>query len=250
MRFQDQIVAVTGGSTGIGYSAAEAFIAEGASRVYVTGRTAGTLNEAANKLGNRAVPVIADVGTAAGRQSLKAAIEANGDRLDVLFANAGIAEFNKFEETDEAFFDRTFDINVKGVYFTVQSLLPVLKDGGAVVLTGSVVSNKGMADLSVYNASKAAVRSFARSLANDLKARKIRVNTLSPGVTRTPIMAKGLKLDAAAVAGFEAKVAVDAPAGRVAEPSEIAEAALFLASSAAGYINGVELSVDGGLTQV
>ena len=250
MRFQNQIVAVTGGSTGIGYSAAEAFVAEGAARVYITGRTAGTLQAAADRLGNRAVAVVADVGTSAGRQALKAAIEANGDRLDVVFANAGIAEFNTFEETDEAFFDRTFAINVKGVYFTVQSLLPLIKDGGSVVLTGSIVGNKGMPNLSVYNASKAAVRSFARSLANDLKARKIRVNTLSPGATRTPIMDHGLKLGTDGIADFEAMLAANAPAGRMGVPAEIAEAALFLASPAASYVNGVELSVDGGLAQV
>ncbi|MDR3496650.1 MAG: SDR family oxidoreductase [Ancalomicrobiaceae bacterium] len=249
MRFQDQIIAVTGGSTGIGYSAAEAFIAEGASRVYITGRTAGTLQTAASQLGNRAVAVVADVGTSAGRQALKAAIEANGDRLDVLFANAGIAEFRGFAETDEALFDRVFDINVKGVYFTIHTLLPLIRDGGSIVLTGSISGYTGMANTSVYSASKAAVRSFARTLASDLKARKIRVNTLSPGATLTPIFGK-VSLSEAEVAGFQAMLETRAPAGRIGQPEEIADAALFLASSGASYINGVELSVDGGLAQV
>lgn len=250
MRFTNSIAAVTGGSTGIGYATAEAFIAEGAARVYITGRTEGTLREAAQKLGNRAVPVIADVGTATGRKALVAAIEANGDTLDVLFANAGIAESRPFHESDETFFDRTFDINVKGVYFTVQTLLPLIKDGGSIVLNASVVSNKGMPNLSVYNASKAAVRSFARSLASDLKARRIRVNALSPGATVTPIMQTGLKLTEEDLAGFEAYVSANTPSGRMGQPSEIAEGALFLASPAASYVNGVELSVDGGFAQV
>lgn len=250
MRFSQSTVVVTGGSTGIGFAAAEAFLAEGAARVYITGRTEGTLREAAQRLGNRAVPVVADVGVASGRKALVAAVEANGDTLDVLFANAGIAEMRAFEESDEAFFDRTFDINVKGLYFTVQSLLPLIRDGGSIVLNASVVSGKGMPNLSVYNASKAAVRSFARSLASDLKTRGIRVNALSPGATVTPIMQVGLKLSAEELAGFEGYIAANAPAGRMGQPAEIAEGALFLASPAASYVNGIELAVDGGLAQV
>ncbi|WP_181699194.1 SDR family oxidoreductase [Chthonobacter albigriseus] len=250
MRFTNSVVVVTGGSTGIGFSAAEAFVAEGAVRVYITGRTADTLQAAAGRLGNRAVPVVADVGTEAGRRALVSAIEANGDRIDVLFANAGIAESRPFAESDESFFDRTFDINVKGVFFTVQSLLPLLNDGGSVVLNASIVGNKGMPNLSVYNASKAAVRSFARSLANDLKPRRIRVNALSPGATLTPIMQNGLKLDQSGIDAFEAMLAANAPAGRMGQPAEIAAGALFLASPAASYVNGIELSVDGGLAQV
>ncbi len=249
MRFQDQIIAVTGGSTGIGYSAAEAFIAEGASRVYITGRTAATLTTAANELGNRAVSVIADVGTTAGRQALKAAVEANGDHLDVLFANAGIAEFRSFEETDEALFDRVFDINVKGVYFTIQTLLPLIRDGGSIVLTGSISGYTGMANTSIYSATKAAVRSFARTLASDLKDRKIRVNTLSPGATLTPIFGK-VNFSEAEIAGFQAMLESRAPAGRIGRPEEVAAAALFLASPQASYVNGVDFSVDGGLAQV
>ncbi|WP_137132986.1 SDR family oxidoreductase [Rhizobium sp. FY34] len=248
--FKNQVVVVTGGSTGIGLSAARLFLAGGAKVVYVTGRNSGNLDKAVKTLGDGATGVVADVAKPADLEALKARIEADGHKLDVLVANAGIAENNDLGATDEALFDRIFDINVKGVYYTVQTLLPVLKDGSSIVLTGSIVGNKGMPRLSAYNASKAAVRSFARSFASDLKARAIRVNTVSPGVTRTPIMENGLKMDEDAINGFAAYLKEAAPLGRMAHPDEIAEAILFLASSKASYITGVELSVDGGLAQI
>ncbi len=168
----------------------------------------------------------------------------------MLFANAGVATNNVFGQTSRAQFDALFDTNVKGMFFTVQAMLPLLNDAAAVVLNASVAGSKGMPDLSVYNASKAAVRSLARSLATDLKARRIRVNTISPGVTRTPILANGLGMGAEQIAGLEQFLHGAAPAGRMGEPEEIAMAVLFLASDAASYINGAELSVDGGLAQV
>lgn len=249
-RFINQVAVVTGGSTGIGLSIAKALLAEGAKRVYVTGRTEQSLSEAVAALGDRAVAVVSDVAKLSDLHKLQSTIEQHGDRLDAVFANAGIAENNSFGETAEAEFYKTFDINVKGVFFTVQMLLPLLKDGGAVVLTASIVANKGMENLSLYSASKAAVRSFARSWANDLKGRKIRVNALSPGLTRTPIMENGLKWDAARIAELSAYAAQAVPAGYVAQPDDIATAALFLASDDARYVNGVELAVDGGLTQI
>ncbi|WP_237154613.1 glucose 1-dehydrogenase [Oryzibacter oryziterrae] len=248
-RFLDQVVLVTGGSTGIGLAAAQLFVKEGA-KVYITGRNADSLEAARATLGPKAVAVRSDVASLADLNALRDQISAAGDRLDVIVANAGIAERNTFGETDEAAFDKTFDINVKGLFFTVQTMLPLLKDGGSVVLTASIVANKGMPNLSLYNASKAAVRSFARSWSNDLKARRIRVNAVSPGPVETPIMANGLKMDAAQVDGFKAAVAQSAPLGRFGEPEEIADAIAFLASPAASYITGVELSVDGGLAQV
>lgn len=249
-RFINQVAVVTGGSTGIGFAIAQALLAEGAKRVYITGRTAKTLDEATTTLGPLAVGVVSDVANLNDLQKLKSEIDKRGDQLDVVFANAGIAENNHFGDTTEMEFSKTFDINVKGMFFTVQTLLPLLKQGSSVVLTGSIVANKGMENLSLYNASKAAVRSFARSWANDLKARKIRVNTISPGLTETPIMKNGLKMDDAQLAALHEHAKGVVPLGYVAQPNEIASAALFLASADAAYINGIELDVDGGLAQI
>lgn len=248
--FTNQVAVVTGGSTGIGQAIAKALLEQGARRVYVTGRSAHNLDQAVTALGPNAVAVVSDVASLGDLQKLKAEIEQRGDQLDAVFANAGIAEKNELGATSEAELARTFDINVKGVFFTVQTLLPLLKDGGSVVLTASIVANKGMENLSLYSASKAAVRSFARSWANDLKGRKIRVNTLSPGMTRTPIMENGLKMNAEQIAGLADYAKAVIPLGYIAQPEEIASAAVFLASSAAQYINGIELTVDGGMTQI
>lgn len=249
-KFLNQIAVVTGGSTGIGFAIANALLAEGAKRVYITGRSTESLNQAVSALGDRAVPVVSDVARLSELQKLKVEIEKQGDKLDTVFANAGIAENTLFGEAAEEDFGKTFDINVKGVFFTVQTLLPLLKDGASVVLTGSIVANKGMENLSLYNASKAAVRSFARSWANDLKGRKIRVNVLSPGFTRTPIQENSLKMDEAQIASLRDYAAQVVPLGYMAQPEDIASAALFLASQDARYVNGVELAVDGGFSQI
>jgi NAD(P)-dependent dehydrogenase (short-subunit alcohol dehydrogenase family) len=248
--FINQVALVTGGSTGIGLAIAQQLLAAGAERVYITGRSPKTLDAAASALGPKAVALVSDVSSLDDLQQLKAEIENRGDKLDAVFANAGIAEYNQFGETTEAEYVKTFDINVKGVFFSVQTLLPLLKDGGSVVLTASIVANKGMENLSLYNASKAAVRSFARTWANELRDRKIRVNALSPGLTRTPIMENGLKWDAERLAATQEHAKTAVPLGYIAEPGEIASAAIFLASEDAKYINGIELTVDGGLTQI
>ncbi len=249
-QFMNQVAVVTGGSTGIGLAIAKALLTEGAKRVYITGRSVKSLDAAVTSLGQGAVAVASDVAKLSDLQKLKSEIEKQGDQLDAVFANAGIAEYSHFGEATEADFIKTFDINVKGVFFTVQTLLPLLKDGGSVVLTASIVANKGMENLSIYSASKAAVRSFARSWANDLKERKIRVNALSPGLTRTPIMENGLKWDEAQIAEVSDYAKGAVPLGYVAQPEDIATAALFLASHEARYVNGVELTVDGGLSQI
>lgn len=249
-KFMNQVAVVTGGSTGIGFSIAKALLADGARRVYITGRSAKSLDRAVTSLGQGAVAVVSDVAKLSDLEKLKGEIEKQGDRIDVLFANAGIAENNQLGETSETDFSKTFDINVRGVFFTVQTLLPLLKDGGCMVLTASIVANKGMENLSLYSASKAAVRSFARTWANDLKGRKIRVNALSPGFTRTPIMENGLKWDESQIAALRDYAAQAVPLGYVAQPEDIASAALFLASDDARYVNGVELTVDGGFTQI
>lgn len=249
-KFLNHVSVVTGGSTGIGLAIAQGMLAEGARRVYVTGRSRQSLEEAVALLGEAAVAVVSDVSSLADLERLKAEIGQRGDRLDSIFANAGICEKHPFGSTTEADYDRSFDINVKGVFFTVQTLLPLLRDGGAVVLTSSICSGNGMAELSVYNASKAAVRSFARTWTNDLRERKIRVNALSPGFTRTPLMDNSLKLDEAQIDRLKEHVAQITPLGYMADPAEIASAGLFLASADARYITGIELTVDGGLSQI
>ena len=248
--FQDQVIAITGGSSGIGLASAQSFINAGAKRIYITGRTKTKLEHASEILGSKVIAVTADVANINDLQSLHDKIAANGDQLDVLFANAGIAIHNQFGSTTEVEFATTFDTNVKGLFFTVQSLLPLMKPASAIVLNASIAASKGMPNLSLYNASKAAVRSFARSWANDLKDRLIRVNTISPGVTRTPIMENSLGMKEEDIANFSAYLASAAPAGRMGQPEEIAAAVLFLASKAASYVNGVELCADGGLIQV
>ncbi|MFZ6777169.1 SDR family oxidoreductase [Undibacterium sp. Ji83W] len=248
--FQDQIIVITGGSSGIGLASARAFINAGAKRIYITGRSKTRLEQAREILGNKVIPITADVASISDLQALHDKIAQQGDKIDVLFANAGIANHNQFGNTTEVEFATTFDTNVKGLFFTVQSLLPLMKPASAIVLNASIAASKGMPNLSLYNASKAAVRSFARSWANDLKDRKIRVNTISPGVTRTPIMENGLGMKEEDIANFSAYLADAAPAGRMGRPEEIAAAVLFLASATASYVNGVELVADGGLIQV
>lgn len=248
--FDQRIALVTGASSGIGLATARALLAAGASRVYLVGRNTDRLASAAHALGERAVALPGDVASLPDLERICGAVAASGDRLDFLFANAGVAANNQFGGTVPAEYDHIFDINVRGVFFTVQTMLPLLRDGASIVLNASVAGFKGMPNLSLYNASKAAVRSFARSWATDLKPRRIRVNAISPGVTQTPILAHGLGMDQQALAGLEAYIGESAPAGRTAQPDEIAAAVLFLATDAASYVNGAELCADGGLAQV
>lgn len=248
--FLHQSILITGGTSGIGLASAQAFLRQGAKCVYVTGRDSHKLAQAREILGDRAVVVQADVSQLSDIEALRSTIEKKGDQLDVIFANAGIAENNVLGSTNEAQFDASFDTNVKGIFFTVQTLLPLINQGGKIILNASVASNKGMANLSVYSATKAAVRSFARTWCNDLKDKKIRVNTISPGVTHTPILQTGLKMTAAHIEELSNYLKVAVPTGRMAEVEEIANAVLFLASDAASFVNGIELCVDGGFTQI
>lgn len=248
--FINRCALVTGASSGIGLATAKALLAQDARRVYVVGRNADRLMSAANGLGDRAVALPGDVASVSDLERIRGAIAANDDRLDVLFANAGVAVNNQMGATTAAEYAHIFDTNVKGVLFTVQTLLPVLQDGASIVLNASIAGIKGMPNLSLYNASKAAVRSFARSWSVDLKPRRIRVNAISPGVTRTPILEHGLGMNEQTLAAVADMLAANAPTGRMAQPQEIAAAVLFLASDAASYVNGAELCVDGGLAQV
>lgn len=245
---QGRIALVTGGTAGIGLATAESLAAQGY-RVYVTGRDQTKL-DAATRSTAGIVGLRADMSNLGDLQAVADRLAADGAILDVLVVNAGTAETTVFGKTEPADFDRTFDLNVKGVFFTVQTLLPRIADGASIVLIGSIVGSKGMPDLSVYNASKAAVRSFARSWANDLRSRRIRVNAVSPGPIRTPLVTQLQGDETGSISAFEAWAAEAAPAGRIGEPQDIAAAVGFLASAGASYINGIELFVDGGLAQI
>ncbi|WP_343676282.1 SDR family NAD(P)-dependent oxidoreductase [Paraburkholderia heleia] len=242
-RFENKIVAITGGSEGIGLASARHFAAEGA-RVYVTGRRQDRLDEAVEEIGHGAVGVQGDASNLADLDRLYERIQRDHGRLDVVFANAGVSETEPrpLGTIDEEGFDRLFGLNVRGLLFTVQKALPLLSSGGVVVLNGSVAGSKGFPGQSLYNASKAAVRSFARSWTTDLKERGIRVNVVSPSGTETRPMRAYLD----ARPGVEDVLKQVVPLGRLAQPDEIARAVLFLASSESSYIAGVELFVDGG----
>ena len=244
----DKVALVTGGSSGIGLATARRFISEGAF-VYITGRRQAELEAAVQALGDRARAVRADASNLADLDKLYAQIKQEKDHLDVLFVNAGGGSFAPIGQITEEQFDQTFNTNVKGVLFTVQKALPLIPDGGAIVLNASIVSVQGAPNFSVYSASKAAVRSFARGWTNDLKDRKIRVNVLSPGPIDTPGLS-GLAQNEEEKKALYTQLAASVPLGRIGTPDEIAKAAVFLASDDASYIAGIELFVDGGTVQV
>lgn len=247
-RFQDKVVVVTGGTSGIGLAAAQAFAAEGAS-VFITGRRQEALDAAVRRIGGRITGVRGDMANLGDIDRLYDAVQQKHAQIDVVFANAGGGEFAPLGAISEAHYRSTFDTNVKGVLFTVQKALPLLRDGAAIVLTGSTAGSAGTPAFSVYSATKAAIRSFARNWILDLKDRRIRVNTISPGVTETAGLNElfGGGDRAAATKDY---LAGQIPAGRVGQPAEIAEAVLFLASDAASFVNGVELFADGGQVQI
>lgn len=243
-----KVALVTGGSTGIGFATARRLIDEGA-HVYITGRRKAELDRAVAELGAHATGIQADSASLADLDRVYAKIKADEATLDILFANAGVAESKPLAEVTEAHYDTIFDINVKGLLFTVQKALPLLKDGASIILNASVVGSLGNAGSSVYSATKAAVRSFARTWTSDLKARKIRVNAVSPGPVLTPGLAN-LAPDEASAQQLLTAFASAVPMGRLGEPDEIAKAVSFLASDDASFITGIELFVDGGVAQV
>jgi NAD(P)-dependent dehydrogenase (short-subunit alcohol dehydrogenase family) len=244
-KLQGKVALVTGGTSGIGLATAERFVAEGA-YVFITGRRQAELDAAVARIGGGVEGVQGDVSKLADLDRVFATIKERRGRLDVLFANAGVAEAAPLGAVTEEQFDRTFDINVKGTLFTVQKALPLLVDGASVILTSSVVGSKGLPGVSVYSATKAALRSFARTWTTDLKARKIRVNVVSPGSIDTP----GLRGLRGAGAADDARYATSVPLGRVGHPDDIAKAVVFLASDDAGFVAGAELFADGGFAQV
>lgn len=247
-KLDGKIALVTGGSSGIGLATAKQFINEGA-YVYITGRRQAELEAAAQSLGDHAKTVRADASTLSDLDALYAQIRREKGRLDILFVNAGVGVFAPIGQITEEQYDQTFNTNVKGVLFTVQKALPLIPDGGAIVLNASIVSVQGVPSFSVYSASKAAVRSFARGWTSDLKDRKIRVNVVSPGPIDTPGLS-GLAQNEEEKKALYAQLASQVPLGRIGEPAEIAKAAVFLASDDASYIAGIELFVDGGTVQI
>ena len=245
-KLDGKVAVVTGGSTGIGLAAARRLAAEGA-HVFITGRRERELQEAVAGIGGDVTGIRGDVANPADLDRLFATVKESKGRIDVLFANAGVAENTPFGTITEQQFDRMFDINVKGTLFTVQKALPLLTDGASVILCSSTVGSKGFAARSVYSATKAALRSFARTWTSDLKDRHIRVNVVSPGPIDTP----GLQgLSGTNGEGLSATFRDRVPLGRVGRPEDIASAVAFLASDDASFITGAELFVDGGLAQV
>ena len=247
-KLDGKVALITGGNSGIGLATAKRFVQEGA-YVFITGRTQSKLDEAAKQVGSYVTGVQGDVGKLADLDRLFAQIEKDKGKLDIVFANAGIARYATLGNIDEEHFDSIFGGNVKGLLFTVQKALPLLPDGASIILNASVVGSKGLASNSVYSATKAAVRSFARTWTTDLKARRIRVNAISPG----PIDTEGLReLLGSAQAGQDRlkSIGTTVPLGRLGTADEIAKAAVFLASDDSSFVAGVELFVDGGFAQV
>jgi NAD(P)-dependent dehydrogenase (short-subunit alcohol dehydrogenase family) len=248
-KLSGKIALVTGGNSGIGLATAKRFVAEGA-YVYITGRRQASLDEAVKAIGSNVTGVQGDVSNLADLDKLFTQIKSEKGKLDVLFANAGGGEFVSLGSYTEEHFDKTFNINVKGLVFTVQKALPLLPDGATIILNASIVSMKGFPAFGVYNATKAAVRSFARTWTNELKDRKIRVNVVSPGPIDTPAIDMITGNDPAKKDGFLTQMAAGVPLGRVGQPDEIAKAVVFLASDDSSYVAGVELFVDGGFVAV
>jgi NAD(P)-dependent dehydrogenase (short-subunit alcohol dehydrogenase family) len=247
-KFAGKVAVITGGSTGMGLATAKRFIEEGMDHVFITGRRKDALDAAVAEIGKNVTAVQGDVANLADLDRLFDAVRTQHRRIDVLFANAGVSQPKPVEAVDEKHFDLHFDANVKGLFFTVQKALPLLNDGASVILNGSIATVKGFPGVSVYSATKAAVRSFARTLASELRQRHIRVNTLSPGHVDTPLLEQWQQGDA--LTQLKEEFAKNVPLGRMGDPDEIAKAASFLASDEASYVNGVELFVDGGVAQV
>lgn len=246
-KFNNKTVVITGGNSGMGLSTAQHFLAEGA-EVFITGRSADKLKQAAGHLGNdpKLKTVLSDISDIKTLDTLVKAISDGGKKVDVLFLNAGIALFAPIEHTTEEAYDAMFNTNVKGLFFTLQKLIPHLADGASVVLNSSVVSNGAMANAGAYAATKAAVTSIGRVAANELSAKNIRVNVVSPGPIDTPIFDKsGLPDDVKA--GFRTTLETAVPVGRLGRAEEVARAVVYLSSPEASFITGADLLVDGGI---
>jgi len=247
-KLEGKVALITGGNSGIGLATAKLFVSEGA-YVFITGRRDPELAAAVKEIGRNVSGIQGDVSNLGDLDRLFARIKREKGRLDIVFANAGVATYAPFGKITEEHYDSIFDINVKGLLFTVQKALPLMPDGASIILNASIVASKGLPANSVYSATKAAVRSFARTWTTDLKDRRIRVNAVSPGPIDTP----GLNDLAASTGAGEQRLKMlsnSVPLGRLGRPDEIAKAVVFLASDDGSYITGTELFVDGGIAQV
>jgi len=247
-KLKGKVAVITGGNSGIGLATARRFVSEGA-YVYITGRRQSELDAAVRQIGKNVTAVQGDVSRLADLDRLYATVKQQHGRIDIVFANAGLGEFSSLGEISEAHFDKTFNVNVKGLLFTVQKALPLLQDGGSIILNASNASIKVLPGFSVYSATKAAIRSFARSWTLDLKSRKIRVNAVSPGSTNTPGLS-GLGQTEEQIEQILRSMEATIPLGRLGDPDEIAKAVVFLASDDSSFITGTELFVDGGQAQI
>lgn len=247
-RLENKVAVITGANSGIGLATARRFASEGA-RLFITGRRQSELDAALREIGGRTTAIGGDVSNLADLGELYDVVGREAGLIDILFANAGGGEFARLQEVTAEHFDRTFNTNVKGTFFTVQRALPLLRDGASVILMGSTAGSTGTPAFSVYSASKAAIRSFARCWVLDLAPRRIRVNVLAPGPTTTPGL-RGLATSEEHLQALVGQLVAGIPLGRMGTSDEIANAALFLASDESSFVNGAEIFVDGGSAQV
>jgi len=247
-KLEGKIAVITGGSSGIGLATAKGFVSEGA-YVFITGRRRSELDAAVSEIGKNVIGIQSDVSNLADLDKLYNTVKEQKGHIDILFANAGIGEFAPLGEISEEYFDKIFGINVKGLLFTVQKALPLFQDGSSIILNASIAASKGIEAFSVYNATKAVVRSFARTWTVDLRHRKIRVNAVSPGPIDTPAV-EGLVQNKEQVEELKKNFITAVPMGRMGSPGEVAKVVSFLASDESSYITGIDLSVDGGMAQI
>jgi len=247
-KFEGKVAVITGGNSGIGLATAQQFVSEGA-YIFITGRRQSELDAAVKQIGENVSSVQGDVSNLEDLDRLYAKVKEQKGMIDILFANAGVGELSLLGTITEAQFDKIFGVNVKGLLFTVQKALPLFRDGGSIILNASIGGSKGIEATSVYSASKAAIRSFARTWTAELKHRRIRINAISPGPIDTPAF-NGLARIREEVDQIKTNLASKVPLGRMGMPDEVAKAVLFLASDDSSFITGIELFVDGGMAQI